>query len=340
MTLYDPSYHYDGAGVKTEFTQDIGERVIQHRNRFAKLFEARYRELLPTLITYSQPTDIAIDWIAVEIALRRGYHVAIGDTPAGKLQVLGVVNRHKYHGEHVNHLFQRNRRTEKDINFCVKPEYRFKHYIEITPDDDYQSGNFVVLKNKPVNYISDYEIIHHYTVELAEIVNSRFSLSMQTKMLTFFIDEVGSETANQVANKLYNGVPYIKASKLFDPIEQIHQLNNDGLANNFVELKREYQNKLSELNNMLGINSLAVEKASGVSDIEAKGNQSFTTSNANIYLGSRNVVLLGLNRRFNTDIKAVYNDQVKSELAMLEGEDLIKADPGKSDDLPLKDGED
>src|SRR5699024_6386751 len=87
---------------------------------------------------------------------------------------------------------------------------------------------------------------------------------------------------------------------------------------NFQELKREYQNKISELNNMLGINSLAVEKSSGVSDSEAKSNRAFTTSNANIYLDSRNNGLFKLNKRYDLEIEAMYNDEVISEFQEIE----------------------
>src|SRR5699024_4314974 len=121
-----------------------------------------------------------------------------------------------------------------------------------------------------LNYISDSEVIHHYTMELAELVLSRYSISMQAKINTFFMGESNDSTINQIIDDLYNGSPYIKVNHLFDPKDNIFTIQNENLATNFQELKREYQNKISELNNMLGINSLAVEKSSGVSDTEAK----------------------------------------------------------------------
>src|SRR5690606_25772792 len=133
-----------------------------------------------------------------------------------------------------------------------------------------------------------YQILDHYIDELAEIVLSRFSIAMQVKINTIFLSEPGDETISQLITDIYNGAPGIKASKLFDPNEQIYHMENAGIAANFQELKREYQNKLGELNNMLGMNSLAVEKSSGVSDEEAQSNRSYTTSNANIYLDARN----------------------------------------------------
>jgi hypothetical protein len=150
---------------------------------------------------------------------------------------------------------------------------------------------------------------------------------MQVKITTLFLGDVNDETTNELVSDIYNGNPYIKASKLFDPNDQIYHMNNDNVAQNFQELKREYQNKISELNNMLGMNSLAVEKSSGVSDTEANSNRAYTTSNANIYLDGRNNGLFKLNKRYQEyglALEAMYNDEVVSEfqeLAKEEGEE-------------------
>lgn len=318
--------------IKTTGADDIKDKVVQHRNRFYHILINRYMELLPSLITYqSDNSTVNINWLNVEIALRNNYRVAIGLTTNQTIDVLGVITSEPININNHHSLFKPRRLNQNDIDFTIPPEHRFDHYLELSSFDDYNTGNFVVLQNKPFQRVSDLEILNHYATELAEIVTSRFSLSMQSKITTFFIDELGGETVNQIVNDLYNGSPYVKVSKFFDPEEQIIHVDNPAIATNFIELKREYQNKLSELNNMLGINSLAVEKSSGVSDIEANGNQSFTGSNANIYLDTRNKALQGLNVKYNCDIEALYNDNVNSELSNVEDEDLLKADLDGSD---------
>ena len=88
------------------------------------------------------------------------------------------------------------------------------------------------------------------------------------------------------------------------------------------EMKREYQNKISELCNFLGINSLAVDKESGVSDTEANSNRSFTTANSSIYLRGREPFDM-LNKRFSQDerynfnIKAYYDDEAVSSMDIM-----------------------
>ena len=298
--------------IDKELRGTLKEKIVLHRERFTKLFKARYLEMLPSLIKYKNSQTVNIDFLKVEVALRNNYDIVIGETTNGNIQVIGFSTSKKT-SENPSDLFNDNLLRHGEINFII-PEYlRQSYYKEISNFDSCQSGNFVVLRNKTLNYINDKNILEHYVDELAEIVLSRYSISMQVKITTLFLGEPNDETLNQIISDVYNGNPYIKGSKLFDPDEQIYHMQNEGIAQNFQELKREYQNKISELNNMLGINSLAVEKSSGVSDSEAKGNRAYTTSNANIYLDARNHGLEKLNKRYNLDIQAMYNDEVVSE---------------------------
>lgn len=301
--------------IKKELSQELKEKNVLHRDRFKDIFRARYLELMPSLIRYKNHETVAVDFMKLEVALRSGYGVVIGEAYApqkNNIQVLGYITSDKT-TTNPSDLFETRSLNKKDIHFTIPKSKMLQHYKEITNHDSCQTGNFVVLRNKTLQYISDLNILNHYIDELAEIVLSRFSISMQVKISTLFQGEPGDETLNQIISDIYNGSPYIKATQFFDPEEHIHKIDTVGMAENFQELKREYQNKISELNNMLGINSLAVEKESGVSDAEANSNTGFTTSNANIYLDGRNDGLEKLNKRYGLELKALYNDEVASE---------------------------
>lgn len=299
-------------GIDKQLNETLKEKVVRHKQRFTQLFKARYMEMLPSLINYQNENTVSIDFMKVEVALRNGYDVVVGETRNGNIQVIGYATSKKTTGNPED-LFSENLLRHGEINFTIPDYLRLPYYKEISDMDRCKSGNFVVLRNKTLNYVSDINILNHYVDELAEIVLSRYSISMQVKITTLFLGEPNDETLNQIISDVYNGNPYIKGSKLFDPDEQIYHMNNEGIAQNFQELKREYQNKISELNNMLGMNSLAVEKSSGVSDSEAKSNRAYTTSNANIYLDGRNNGLKRLNKRYDLEIESVYNDKVESE---------------------------
>lgn len=303
-------------GLKEELSGDVKARIVQHKARFYYIFTNRYFEILPSLISYKYSEDdkIAIDFLELEHALRRGKNVAVGLNAYDKLVILGFINTPPKDINSDGYFINRPLDAD-DIDFIIPKDQQKQDYKEITSYDNYTSGNFVVLKNKLINVLSDYEIIEHYGAEVAEINNSRFSLTLQAKVITVFVAyENENETLNQLVSDIYNGAPYVKIDRFFDPEDNIIQLNNAGLAQSFTELKREYQNKVSELNTMLGIDNLGVEKTSGVSDLEAKGSESYTNVNANIYLASRNKALKALNKRYSLDIKAMYNDDVASEL--------------------------
>lgn len=307
-------------GITSELSDNLKDKVVRHRQRFVEIFKARYLELLPSLIHYKNGQSVNVDWLKVEVALRSNYNVVIGETSRGNIQVIGYVRSQKTSTNPAD-LFNQRSLDGRQINFVIPKHLRLPYYKEITDYDSGETGNFVVLRNKTLNYTNDYVILDHYTEHLGEIELSRYSISMQVKISTIFMDDVGNETVNEVINDLYNGNPYIKLSKLFDPEEQIYHMQNQSIANNFQELKREFQNKLSELNNMLGMNSLAVEKESGVSDEEARSNRAYTTSNANIYLDARNNGLRMLNKRYGLSIQAQYNDEVQSEFAEMAREE-------------------
>lgn len=302
--------------IDKELSLELKERIVQHRSRFRELFKARYNEMLPSLIKYRNSKSVSIDFMKLEVALRNGYDVVIGETLRRNIQVIGFATS-KLTKNNPADLFSDTSLKTGDITFVIPKHLRMTAYQEITNDDECQTGNFVVLRNKNLNYVDDRIILDHYIDELAEIVLSRFSISMQVKISTVFISEANDESVTKMISDLYNGDPFIKATKLFDPEEQIYPMKNEGLSQIFPELKREYQNKISELNNMLGINSLAVEKESGVSDTEAESNRSFSTSNANIYLDARNNGLQRLNKRYGFNIEAMYNDEVVSEFEEL-----------------------
>jgi len=308
-----------GVGVEVESNQDIGRRVMEHRNRFRRLIFNRYVEFLPLLINYTNKQSVGIDFLQLESGLRQGYQVVVGKARNDEIMILGYV-QNTYPKSSTDYFKQFNftteyRLTEKDIIFTI-PEYLRPDYaLEIQHYDNCRSGDFIVLKNKPVTIGNDYEIIEHYCDELAEVVLSRFSLIMQSKFAKVFKSDINDETVNQFITQLFNGSPFIKTDGYFDAVDDIIELDSDYVVNALSEMKREYQNKISELSNFLGINSLAVDKESGVSDTEANSNRSFTTSNSNIYLRGREPIQM-LNKRFELDLQPYYDDEATSQIDM------------------------
>ena len=133
--------------------------------------------------------------------------------------------------------------------------------------------------------------------------------------MTIFSGEVGDETLNQMITALYNGNPYVKVAKTFDVEDNVLKIDNASLANNLAQLKTEYQNEIAELNASFGINVLAVDKESGVTDAEANGNLGYVTMNGNIWLESRQMALDRYNKRFGTNYQVTIDSNAVGKLA-------------------------
>lgn len=306
-------------GIEQELSEKIDVRVVNHRNRFARIFYSRYLELLPTTIKYYNGTkypELQVDWLKVEVMLRSNYDVIIGETAQGNIRILGVSKQRMTPSDPANILITKPLRG-KDIYWTIPKDQRLPRMKEITDIDGAQSGNFVVLRNKVFAYNSDYEIIQHYTSELAEIVLSRYSLKMQAKISTFLIGEPNDQTVDNIAEALYNGSPITKVTGFFDPDEHIKEWNNGNVGTMLAELKREYQNTLNELNAILGFSSLGVDKESGVTDTEANSGKAYTTANGNIYLTARNNGCKLLNKRYGYDIHPLFDDNAISTLTVM-----------------------
>lgn len=293
-------------------------RTITQRNNFFNFFRNRYIEFLPSVIGYEGINDenVLIDPIQLEVWLRQGYGVAIGQTKRGTM-ILGTVNQ----SNTISNIqtFGTRPLTGNDINFFISKKIKEKYYKEITYHDGYATGNFVVLWNKPIQLTNDFNIIETYSERIAEIAMSRFSIYMQAKISTVIRGEANDEDVEQITQDLYNGAPFIKTTKFFDPDESILSINEgQSLISALPELKREYQNNIAELNNILGLTSLAVDKESGVSKSEAESNKAYQKANAGIYLQARNEKLQHYNDKFNTKLKASFRDEIASELSSLE----------------------
>lgn len=306
--------------IEQSFKEKIKQRVVSHRNRFYKLIYNRYAEILPLTISYENiDKRFKVDLIQLESMLRHNYNVAVGEDVTGDIVILGYVNLSNNNNFDYHYLPKTY--TKKDINFLINEAYILPEYNQLNQYN--KNGNFIVIQNKVYNYIDDYEIIEHYAEEIAEISLSRFSLILQSKVMTFFRGDLNGDELEDVIDDLFNGAPAIKTSVQFDVNENIIRFDNGNITSTLTELKREFQNKLSELNSMLGLSSLGVDKESGVSDEEAQSNASFKKSNENIYLFARNNALKFLNERYEMDIHAEFSENMVKELSSLEKLEML-----------------
>ena len=219
LNLSKNDYMKDRDTVEVELSEVIDKKVIKHRNKYRDIIIRKYMELLPLTISYITDNDVAtsIDFLKMEVAFRLNY----GFQPVIAMSNDGVPLLAGYNlsvdniNNPTNLLFPRVL-TDKDIQFILPREKFPESMTEITDLDNAETGDFIVLKNKVINFISDYDIISHYADEMCEIISTRYSLIMQAKVNTFFSAEKYDEGINQIISNLFNGAPYIKTSRLFE----------------------------------------------------------------------------------------------------------------------------
>lgn len=297
--------------IHSEKIEDIGERVRVHKDIYYNILVARYRELLPSLIYYkTSQENNRINFYNLEYLLRDGKKVVIGVDYFNQLKLLGTTEKTflPYENETI---------TKSDIDFFgyIRPKDTYALIAFEYP----QTGNCVIIENKKNSHLSDFSIVNFYAEELSEIERSRYSLILQSKVNTILRGDEGSESIALIANDLYNGKPYIKTGFDFDPMDSIIPIENKA-TEQLVNLKKEYNNKLTELNNMLGINSSALDKESGISDEELNSNNPYTVSNSNIYLLSREESFKKIYLRYGIKIVPYFNSEVLNESILQENE--------------------
>ena len=82
------------SNIEQTLSEKVKMRVVSQRNNFYEFFKNRYIEFLPSIISYEGLNDenVIIDPIQIEIWLRQGFGVAIGQTKKGTM-LLGTVNQ-------------------------------------------------------------------------------------------------------------------------------------------------------------------------------------------------------------------------------------------------------
>ena len=311
----------DHEQIQQSLDRKLARQVVEHRNGFHDFFIKRYLEMLVNLYQYNIPV---FDKARAELALRQNYGIVFGRNKLGQDTILGYIMTNDSFGDNANYLYQR-RFTGRDVTFTLPnsllPEKaKTASFVEIWDADKALTGDFVVIRNKQLNITNDYNIIRYYADELAEIEASRYSLIMQSKILTVIAGEPGDQGINQMISSIYNGNPFVKISDKFDIEDNIITIDNGNLSGNLSQLKAEYQTKLAELNAIFGINILSVDKESGVTNSEANGNLSYVTGNGNIWLESRQKSLNLYNQRFGTDYKVSMDTDNGNTLSVDDGE--------------------
>ena len=298
-----------GAGVNNELNNDLELKVIAHRDQYYNYIINRYREMIINLRAYNN-LPFSINAYKLEWYLRNGYDCVIGKNELGHHCFLGVVQGN-YSNTSADQPYAYSRFSRSAIHWLVPDRLipKKEHFLEITNDDNATTGDYVVLRNKPVTYTSDFAIIEYYAKHLCEIMGSRYSLILQSKYSKFLRMQPNNETMRQILQKIENGAPFILTTDLINPDRDIIDMANPHIHELLRSMKQEFNDQLGELNNQLGINSTGIDKQSGVSEEEVSSNNDLITSVGNMYINGVKQGLDLYNKRYGLDIQVVLNQK-------------------------------
>lgn len=309
---------YD-SGVEISQKDKATQMIIRQRNAYRKIIFNRYHEIILNIRDYIN-VPVSFNKLKCEYFLRSGMAVAVGKDALDNFQLLGTVNDTNT----VTNAFTpyaNKRLTGKDINFVIPKNlipFDLKNYQEITELDNAQTGDFVILRNKPFTFTNDMAIVNFYADRLAELMASRLSLILQAKVTSVIPVENGnSEDADQIAANLLNGAPYLIMNKDRMRLkDMVVTIGDSSIPERIKTLKTAFNDEQNELNNMLGINTVGVDKASGVSDKEADSNNDYVTSTTNMYIRGVQHGLDLYNTRFNKKMYVYMNQPSLAELKL------------------------
>lgn len=299
-----------GDGVNTPLSDQLELKVMHHRNEAYQWFTNHYYELLINQRNYvNLPTTV--NRYKMEHFLRFGYNVVLGYNTIGKFTMLGYVNNNFSSSDPVN-LYQTRGLDGRDVTWLV-PDYLIPpHPRELTTDNE--NGNFIILRNKTVPLISDFETVNMYAKKYAEIEASYYSMIIQSKVATFFQSDVHDESINQVIEKLYNGSPVIKISNLLHPDRDIITVDNSHYPELLASMKDTENDIINQLNNALGIAGTGVNKQSGVSNDEVHSTDEFVNATGNIYINGIEEPLKRWNSIYDTNYHVYLNQKPASDI--------------------------
>lgn len=163
------------------------------------------------------------------------------------------------------------------------------------------SGTFVTFRNKQTwNNVpaTDMGRVEFFARELANI--AALSRSVRLKMRTPYIvaTKKGQLSRTAVMNAIRAGEEVIEISESMNIEEAIQVLTLDVPVDYMPRLKDEFNNKLSEMLTMFGINNIGVDKKERLVAAEAEGNNQLINASGNVYLDSRREAVELLNIAF------------------------------------------
>nr|DAG25321.1 MAG TPA: upper collar protein [Caudoviricetes sp.] len=297
-----------------------GDNFTLMEQDYYRIYSDYLTNLVLNLITYENAPN-TLDERFLEFNLRYYGFARVGGVDQDNVFVLGQNQNGEYGLNALGSLIDQSTIPNP---FSVDDKTKELPYLTRVNYREHEAG-YVTLTNKYNYYMSglmgtftDMQLIDRVSKSLAKIKASEMRNVDMMKQQFIGLTKNKNLTANQVYQQIQEGQSFIGIDEDLGDITRVLDVTDFNIHDYLASLKTAWNNEVSELLTMLGINTVGVDKKERLVSMEAEANAQLTEASANVYLQARNQQLEILNEVLGTKIEATFNQQAFQQLVKLQ----------------------
>lgn len=320
-----------------------GDNFSIMEQEYYNIYTDYLTNLVLNLITYENAPD-TLDERFLEFNLRYYGYARVGGVDKDNVFVLGQNQNGEYGLNALGSLIDQSTIPNP---FAVDDKTKELPYLTRMNFDGKTAG-YVTISNKYNFYLSglmttftDVQLVERVSKSLAKIKASEMRNVDLMKQQYIGLTKNKNLTANQVYQQIQEGQSFIGIDADLGDVSNVLDVTDFNVHDYLPSLKTAWNNEVSELLTMLGINTVGVDKKERLVSMEAEANAQLTEASANVYLQARNQQLEILNHVLGTEIEATFNQQAFQQLVKLQdAQNAGEIDVDLNNDNELDQGED
>ena len=319
-----------------------GDNFATMEQDYYNIYVDYFTNLVLNLITYENAPD-TLDERFLEFNLRYYGYARVGGVDKDNVFVLGQNQNGEYGLNALGSLIDQSTIPNP---FAVDDRTQELPYLTRMNYQDKNDG-YVTICNKYNYYMAglmttftDMQLVDRVSKSLAKIKASEMRNIDLMKQQFIGLTKNKNLTANQVFQQIQEGKSFIGVDSDLGDITSILDVTDFNIQDYLPSLKTAWNNEVSELLTMLGIDTVGVDKKERLVAMEAAANAQLTEASANVYLQARNQQLEILNHVLGTKIEATFNQQAFQQLVKLQdAQNAGEIDVDQNNDNEIDQGE-
>lgn len=319
-----------------------GDNFATMEQDYYNIYVDYFTNLVLNLITYENAPD-TLDERFLEFNLRYYGYARVGGVDKDNVFVLGQNQNGEYGLNALGSLIDQSTIPNP---FAVDDRTQELPYLTRMNYQDKNDG-YVTICNKYNYYMAglmttftDMQLVDRVSKSLAKIKASEMRNIDLMKQQFIGLTKNKNLTANQVFQQIQEGKSFIGVDSDLGDITSILDVTDFNIQDYLPSLKTAWNNEVSELLTMLGIDTVGVDKKERLVAQEAAANAQLTEASANVYLQARNQQLEILNHVLGTKIEATFNQQAFQQLVKLQdAQNAGEIDVDQNNDNEIDQGE-